>query len=366
MKTVCVLFGGVSTEYLISQRSAFHIINGLKNAGYHVLCTGITKKGEWLPFKGDPQAVLDGSWEDLAAESSFEKNVIMRGKGVTIRDFLISVMGGEPDVIFPALHGVNCEDGTIQGLLELSGFPYVGSGVLASAVGMNKVFAKKIFKSAGIPQCRSIAIPRKAIEKDLPGSMDQIAKKIGFPCFLKPANGGSSVGTHVARDPDDLITALKETAQYDSTVLVEEFVDAREIETAIMGNERSKIAMIGEVVTTDRSEYYDYHTKYFDPDGAILILPADLTPVELRAIRRYAKKAYKELGCSGLARVDFFICRKSGAVMINEVNTMPGFTPISLFPKAFELSGVPLEKLLDTLCDLAIDQKKHSARLEIL
>lgn len=366
MKTVCVLFGGVSTEHLISQKSAYNIIRGLRKAGYNVCCTGITKMGEWLAFDGEDSAILDGSWEDLASEKSFEKSVIVRGKGVTIKDFLVSVMGCEPDIIFPALHGINCEDGTLQGLLELSGIPYVGCTVLASAAGMNKVHAKQIFKNAGIPQCKHIAVSRSSIKKNMDQVIKKIENKLGYPCFLKPNNGGSSVGTVVAKNAADLSKGLDEVSAYDSTILIEEFVNCREIEAAVMGNENPKVAMLGEVMTAPQIEYYDYKAKYFDPDSSSVCIPADLTAENAARIKRYAKKAYKALGCSGLSRVDFFIDKDDGRIMLNEINTLPGFTPISLFPKAWEASGIGFEELLKKLCSLAVANKEDNARLEIL
>jgi len=366
METVCVIFGGVSTEHLISQRSAYNIIKALRKAGYNISLVGITKMGEWLAFEGEDEAVLDGSWEDLSTEKSFEKSVVIRGKGVTIQDFLISVIGNKPDLIFPAVHGINCEDGTLQGMLELSKIPYVGCDVVSSAMAMNKLYAKQIFKSVNIPQCKYVPIERSLIGKDIEKAAKRAEEKIGYPCFLKPNSGGSSVGTYVAKNFEELKKYLIEACAYDSIVLVEEFIDCREIEAAVLGNENPRIAKIGEIVNTSESDYYDYQTKYFDPDGAVVVIPAALDEEQTKKIRRYAKKAFKALGCSGLARVDFFIDKKNGDIMINEVNTLPGFTPISLFPKAWEISGMPIEKLVKQLCELAHERSKATSRLEIL
>ena len=366
METVCVIFGGVSTEHLISQRSAYNIIKGLRKAGYNVSRVGITKMGEWLAFEGDDEAVLDGSWEDLSTEKSFEKNVVIRGKGVTVQDFLISIIGVKPDIIFPAVHGINCEDGTLQGMLELSKIPYVGCDVVSSAMAMNKLYAKQIFKAANIPQCKYFPVDRSLIKKDAEKAAKKAEEKIGYPCFLKPNSGGSSVGTYIAKDFSELSRYLVEASEYDSIVLVEEFIDCREIEAAVLGNDNPKIAKIGEIINNSNSEYYDYETKYFDPNGSVVAIPANLDEEQIKKIRRYAKKAFKSLGCSGLARVDFFIDKSNGDIMINEVNTLPGFTPISLYPKAWEASGFPIEKLVTKLCELAHERIKARSRLEIL
>ena len=366
MKTVCVLFGGVSTEHLISGRSAFNIINGLKKARYHVVSVGITKKGKWIRYDGDLQAIYDGTWEEEAVSRPTPVLVDDSGSGLSVKDFLTTVAGCVPDVVFPAVHGINCEDGTLQGLLELSGIPYVGCGVLASAAGMDKLQAKRMFQLAKIPQCRYVSLQRKDIEHDIEQAMDKVEKKVPYPCFLKPNNGGSSVGTRRAKGRAELKEGLMDVMRYDRTVLVEEFIPCREIETAVLGNEIPKVAMIGEILTSQNVEYYDYKAKYFDPDGAVVCIPANLPEAASKEIARYAKKAYKALGCAGLARVDFFIDRRNDRVYINELNTLPGVTPISLFPKAWDASGIPMDILVKKLCDLAVAEKKSKARLELV
>ncbi len=366
MKTVCVLFGGVSTEHLISGRSAYNIISGLEKAKYKVVCVGITKKGKWIRYEGDLQTILDGTWEENA--DAMKSPFILKNyeNGISIKDFLTTIIGCVPDVIFPAVHGINCEDGTLQGLLELSGFPYVGCGVLASAIGMDKLQARRNFQLAKIPQCRYIALQRRNVVKNLAQAIAKVEKKIPYPCFLKPNNGGSSVGTRSAKNRKELEDALLDVARYDHTILVEEFVPCREIEAAVIGNESPKVAMLGEILTAQNVEYYDYKAKYFDPNGATVCIPANLSPEMMKNITRYAKKAYKSLGCAGLARVDFFIDKRNDRIYINELNSLPGFTAISLFPKAWAASGVPIESLLKKLCDFAIAEKKSKERLEIL
>lgn len=366
MKTVCVLFGGVSTEHLISGRSAFNIIGGLRKANYHVVRVGITKQGQWIRYDGEDRDILEGTWENTLPEAAGPLTVAADGKGVSVKSFLASVIGCTPDVIFPAVHGINCEDGTLQGLLELSGIPYVGCGVLASAAGMDKLHAKRVFQSAKIPQCKYLAVTRKEVANNMDAAIRKIEKKVGYPCFLKPNNGGSSVGTRSAKNKEELAEALQDVARYDRIILIEEFIPCREIEAAVMGNEQPKVAMLGEVLTAENIEYYDYETKYFDPNGATVCLPAALPVKTANSITKYAKKAYQALSCAGLSRVDFFIDRRNDKVYINEINTLPGFTPISLFPKAWNEAGIPIDKLVKKLCDLAISEKKSKKRLEIL
>lgn len=366
IRTVCVLFGGVSTEHLISGRSAFNIITTLRKLKLTIICIGITKSGQWVKYIGEDRAILDGTWEEMLHPSEPLPLLQAISVGFSIRDFLLTIVGSVPDVIFPAVHGINCEDGTLQGLLELSGIPYVGCGVLASAACMDKIHAKKIFGAVRIPQCKYIGIQRLDIKSDISQCIDKIERKIGYPCFLKPNNGGSSVGTMSAKNRGELETALREVALYDRTVLVEEFILCREIEAAVMGNEKPKVATLGEVLTAQNVEYYDYQAKYFDPDGAMVCIPAALDPKTEAYIRKYAKKAYVSLGCAGLSRIDFFIDRMTGKIFINEINTLPGFTAISLFPKAWEASGLPIDKLLMKLCKLAVNEKTNKERLEII
>lgn len=363
-QTVMVIFGGVSTEYIVSLRSAYNIIGGLRAAGCKVVPVGITPDGTWLRHDGTDEAILHDQWreEALAAAAGRSAEVAVRSP----RDFIVAVCGCAPDVIFPAVHGINCEDGTLQGLLALSGFPFVGCGVLASAACMDKRHARRIFRDAHIPQCRYMVATRQEIEKKLAAVCTRARQKIGFPCFLKPSNGGSSVGTCRVDCAEDLPDALRAVSQYDRTVLIEAFVQAREIEVAVMGLDRPVIGSIGEVVTGESTAYYDYEAKYFSADGARVVVPAELDDATRRKIKRYAVKAYQSMDCAGLARVDFFLDRNDGSVYINEINTLPGFTPISIFPKAFAAAGVPLPQLVKKLCQLAIRAKKAAVRQETI
>ena len=359
-KKVLVLFGGVSTEHLISCRSACNILSGLRKAGYSVIRVGITKDGRWGRFDGTDEEIRDMKWADRLTFST------ITGKGpASVRDFILAAAGGEvPDVIFPAVHGINCEDGSLQGLLELSGFPYVGSGVLASAVLMDKLYSKRLFAKARIPQCRYTYAARRQIRRDAGKVAAEIAQDIGFPCFLKPSNGGSSVGTMRADDLESLTGGLLEVAEYDRTVLVEEYIHAREIEVAVMGNERPLASAAGEIATDESVPFYDYQTKYFSASGASVYLPAQIDPEMMERVRKLAVKAYKLSGACGLSRVDFFLDRETGKLYLNEINTLPGFTAISLYPKAWEVSGVTLDKLMKKLVNYALSESENKKRVE--
>ena len=361
-KKELVLFVGVSTEHLVSCRSAYNIITGLRRAGYSVIRTGITKDGRWGRFDGEDEEIRDMKWADSLSYTPAQGSAPF-----SVRDFIVAAAGGEvPDVIFPAVHGINCEDGALQGLLELSGIPYVGSGVLASAVMMDKLSAKRLFSKARIPQCRYTSASRMQIEKDAGAIAKEAAAKVGLPCFLKPSNGGSSVGTMRANTLEDLTRALAVVARYDRTVIIEEFIHAREIEVAVLGNERPQASVAGEIATDDTVPFYDYQTKYFSATGSQVYLPAQLDDKTMARVRKLAVKAYKLSGACGLSRVDFFLDKDTGSLYLNEINTLPGFTPISLYPKAWEVSGVPLDKLMKKLVTYALAEAGSKKRVECI
>lgn len=361
---VCVLFGGVSTEYLISLRSAYNVICSLRKAGYQVIRVGIKPDGRWMLFAGEDEDIRDDKW---AVQDNLLQTVgSSQSGGTSVRDFIVSVAGEVPDVIFPVIHGINCEDGTVQGLLELSGIPYVGCNVAASALGMDKWLSRRLFKAVGIPVCRSIPVTRERILNDMPAIIREVKRKFGYPCFIKPNNGGSSVGTFRADSADDLEKYLTEASGYDHITLIEEWIPAREIEIAVLGNDEPLLSFPGEILTAQGVAYYDYRTKYFDAGAASVCIPARLIPDTENKIRKYAIKAYKALGCSGMARVDFFIDTRNDRILLNEINTIPGFTSISLYPKAWEASGVSGDRLVVLLCDYAIEYKESRKRTEIL
>lgn len=362
---VCVLFGGVSTEHLISCRSAYSIMRALREAGHEVYPIGMTMEGEWLRFLASDDCLLgQGAWEAPARKALADAAPRMpEAKDLASPfAFLRYHCGGvRPDVVFPAVHGINCEDGVLQGFLEMCGIPYVGPGVLASAVGMDKSFSKMIFDAAGIPQVPSAVSRREAIRQDAAAEAERLEKALGFPMFLKPANGGSSVGTTKAETHEELLKALHMVSSFDEKVLAERFVRARELEVAVLGNEKPEPAGPGEIVKDSEVDYYDYETKYFKP-GADVVIPAEVDEATAAKIRELALRAYKALGSAGLSRVDFFLEEGSGKIYLNEINTLPGFTSISLYPMAWEKAGLEMPELLTRLCRLAIERQAAEAR----
>ncbi len=362
-KHVLVLFGGVSTEHMVSCRSAFNIISGLRESGHKVSSVGITKSGEWLRFLAEDKEIVSPNWDVIAREALADRRAFYQ-PSMSIREFIINVAGGLPDVIFPAVHGINCEDGVLQGLLEMSGIPYVGAGVLSSALCMDKASTKKLISLTGIDQCNFTISNRYDILKDLEFEVKRIEGLVSYPMFLKPSNGGSSVGTTKVVNRDELETALVEVSTFDRTVIIEEYLDARELECAVLGNLNPVASRVGEILISDTVEYYDYETKYFSDTDSEAKIPADIS-LELEAkIQAQAIEAFIALGVKGLARVDFFLDRKTGALYFNEVNNLPGFTSISLYPKAFEAQGILLPELVSTLCTLAIEEKLAASRKE--
>lgn len=359
-KKILVIFGGMSTEHIISLRSAYNIIGGLRQAGHDVLRLGITRDGRWLRFDGPDEAIPADNWQNYTSQPEIADNGAAFPASPAA--WLEAICGCRPDCVFPAVHGINCEDGTLQGLLALADMPFVGSGVLASAACMDKLHAKRVFRDAGIAQASFTYALRSEIERDIQTVIERIADNIGFPCFLKPSNGGSSVGTCRVADKKDLAAALRMAGAYDRVVVVEEFVSGRELEVAVLGNEVPRTGAVGEIVTGDQVEYYDYQAKYFLEDGAQVLIPADLDEQTEAKIRQIAVRAYKAIGCTGLARVDFFLDSRDNQLKINEINTLPGFTAISVYPKSFAACGTLLPDLVDNLCRLAIEEHRAGKR----
>jgi D-alanine-D-alanine ligase len=261
---------------------------------------------------------------------------------------------GSVDVVFPVLHGPYGEDGTIQGMLELAGIPYVGSGVLASAVGMDKLTMKKVFTHHGLPQVEWLGLTRKEWEGDGNGWIGRIEDALGYPCFVKPANLGSSVGIAKASDAAELRRALYEAAALDRRLIVEAFVDAREIEVSVLGNEGAEVSVPGEILVK-KNEFYDYEAKYAE-GGMELVVPADIPDETTAELRRVARTAYEAIDAAGMARVDFFLEREGGRLLLNEINTIPGFTPTSVYSRLWAASDLPYEALLDRLITLALER----------
>ncbi len=346
---VAVLFGGVSNEHDISLISATNIINAIPADKYDVIPIGITKKGRWLFYPGDVNAIASGSWD---ANPDCVPAVILPDPMyhgiVKIIDGTYSV--AKIDVVFPALHGQHGEDGTIQGLLEMSGIPYVGSGCLPSAICMDKAAAHTILEANGIKMAKWRTVLQSELNR-LDEICDGIAGELDYPLFVKPANSGSSVGVNKADSFEELKDAVKIAFSHDKKVLVEEYVKGRELECAVFGNESPFTSEAGEIISCN--EFYDYEAKYILGTSGIKI-PAGIDSAASSEIKETALKAYKAAGCSGLARVDFFL-KEDGTVILNEINTMPGFTPISMYPKLMENMEISQPELLDRLISLALE-----------
>ncbi len=386
-KRIAVIFGGQSTEHEVSRVSAQSVVSNIDPEKYDVVMLGITKDGRWLSYDGPVELLGTGEWQEYAETRAIaangdeaRKEVVMLSdaSGASIisdnsKDIasastargILKVAGAENndskiDVVFPVLHGCNGEDGTIQGLFELAGIPYVGCGVLGSALGMDKAYSKIVFEKEGIPQGKYLCFSRKQIDRDIEGITKQVENMLTYPCFVKPSNAGSSVGVSKARSRQELVTAVKKAARYDRRVLVEEFIDGREAECAVLGNDDPEASVVGEVVPCN--EFYDYEAKYSSGDDSEVIIPARLPQDTMQKIRDYAVKAFKALDCAGLARVDFFVHKTTGEIYINEINTMPGFTKISMYPKLWAATGLPYDKLIERLVELAAERYEDSLR----
>jgi len=351
-KELCVIFGGKSPEHDISLKSATSIIRNLDKEKYNLHLLGITKDGRWLLYTGDYEKIEDGSWLDNPDE--LKKAVISPDSsdgGLLVFENdtaeLIKI-----DCIFPVLHGEYGEDGTIQGLFELSGIKYVGVGVSGSANSMDKTITKIIFSVAGIPQAEWVTVLKN---DDIQEKIKEIEEKLGYPCFVKPACTGSSVGVGKANDRQSLEHALSNAMKYGRKVLVEENIDGREVECSVLGNENPEAAEVGEIMPT--VEFYDFDAKYND-NSTKLSIPAELSAEIRDEIRMYAVKAFRAMDGSGLSRVDFFVRNSDNKVILNEINTMPGFTNISMYPKLWEAAGIKYPDLLDKLIELANDRVK--------
>ncbi len=354
---VAVLFGGESAEHEISILSAKNIIEAMDMDKYEIYLIGITKDGRW--YGGKSAEDILGSSKKRYVVSENDLLAFMPGKAqeniVFVSDTKKRIA---PDVVFPVLHGPMGEDGTVQGLLKLARIPFVGSGVLGSSVGMDKDVMKRLFRESGIPIGRYRVLLSHEKEKI---SFDSIADELRLPLFIKPANMGSSVGVHKANNRDEFNAAIDDAFDFDRKVIIEEFIKGREIECAVLGNESPIASVPGEICTTH--DFYSYNAKYIDEKGAELNIPADL-PEDIREeIRSLAISAFNSLCCEGLARVDFFL-KDNGTVIVNEVNTIPGFTSVSMYPMLFRESGISYTELIDRLITLAIERGKKERLLK--
>ena len=341
---IAVLFGGKSGEHAVSCMSAASVLENIHADKYDILKIGITREGEWFQTEATPSEIRSGAWETLPRTNAL-LSPDTRDHGFWLFKEEGAVLS-PVDVIFPVMHGDFCEDGCLQGLCELAGIPYVGSGVLASAVGMDKELAKERFAAAGIPVAGGIVLEKKDMEK----AAEKVRASLSYPVFVKPANAGSSLGAYKVMHEEELSPALVGAFSYDNKVLVEEFINAREIECAVLGTENPAASVLGEIVP--EAAFYDYDAKYVDGTSKLLI-PAPLSEEESEKIQGYALRAFRAVGAKGFSRVDFFKDKDTGRIVINEINTIPGFTDISMYPKLWEKTGVPYADLIDKLIALA-------------
>lgn len=364
-KNIGIVFGGQSSEHDISRFSAQSIIKNLDKNKYEIIMLGITKEGKWMIYDGPVDKLGTGEWQAIAEEVKQNEKSLMGFQGTSlIKEFGevpdIKSIGRKIDVAFPVLHGINGEDGTIQGFFELAQIPYVGCGVLGSALGMDKYYAKIIFKNEGLPQGKFLVLSRKQVLNNINTVIERIEKQFSYPCFIKPCNSGSSIGVSKAFTKGELINALNLAIEYDMRILVEEFIDGQEVECSVLGNDDPMASTVGEIISC--KEFYDYQAKYSSESTSQTLIPANLPSKTILEIREYAITVFKALDLAGLARVDFFVQKNAGKIYINEVNTMPGFTNISMYPKLWEASGLSYSELLDRLIELA--EEKYREKIE--
>ena len=348
---VCVLFGGISPEHDVSLRSAEAVLNNMDGEKYNIFPVGITKKGDWILFGSKDYSLLPGgAWQECADNRKAAISPV-RGQGLLIfegdctRQELI-------DVVFPVLHGENGEDGAMQGLLQMAGIPYVGPHVSASAVAMDKTLTKLVVDNAGVPQAAWQLVWANTLHNQMDSVLDSLEARFEYPMFVKPAGTGSSVGVSKAADRDSLKNALLHAGAFDKKILVEEFIHGREIEVAVMGNESPVASVCGEI--DSGAEFYDYDAKYVT-DTSVAYIPARIPEDVAEKVRDAAVQVYSAIGCRGLSRVDFFVTYAENRLVFNEINTLPGFTSISMYPKLFGASGIAYGELIDRLLELAME-----------
>ena len=351
-KRIAVIFGGKSSEHEVSRVSASYVISKISQDRYEVFTIGITKEGKWLLYSGSTSAIADGSWEKdnnnvrafIAPAPSVSGLVVLRPEGAEIVKL---------DVIFPVLHGKNGEDGTIQGLFEMSGIPYVGCGVLASAACMDKAVTNILLEKFGIPQAVYTWFYAYEYQKDPETVIGRVEKALPqYPVFVKPANAGSSVGVSKAHNKEELIKAIEVAVKEDSKIVVEECIVGYEVECAVLGNHEPFASVPGQIAPA--AEFYDYDAKYNNA-ASELFIPAKISKELMEKVRQTAIKAYRLIGCSGLSRVDFFVT-EDGRVLLNEINTLPGFTSISMYPKLMAACGIEGENLIEKLIQAAFER----------
>ena len=350
---VCILFGGMSPEHEVSLRSAESVLNNIDHEKYNVFPVGITKDGQWILFKGSDYSMLPaGSWMHCQGNC---KAVISPVRGQGLLCFTdCGLVQEHIDVVFPVLHGENGEDGAMQGLMQMAGIAYVGPHVASSAVSMDKTLTKLVVDHAGVVQAAWQLVRREELEGKLEKTIASLEQRFAYPMFVKPAGTGSSVGVSKASDRVSLINALNAAAKFDKKILVEEFIHGREIEVAVLGNDSPVASICGEI--DSGADFYDYEAKYVT-DTSTAYIPARIPEDVQEVVRKAAVKVYSAIGCQGLSRVDFFVTYEDNRVVFNEINTLPGFTSISMYPKLWGASGIPYSELIDRLLTLAMEAK---------
>jgi D-alanine-D-alanine ligase len=350
---IALIFGGKSGEHEVSLASSASIYTHIDKNKYNVFTIGITKDGRWMYYEGNEENIKNGEWVNLA-NKNVEINLVPVGNkevGIVFEDGRVEKI----DVLFPVLHGPYGEDGTIQGLFEISQIPYVGCGVLASSVGMDKLICKKVFSQIGLPQVDYTYTNKWSFNKNTEAELNSIEEKLNYPIFVKPANLGSSVGISKANNRQELLSGIDEALKFDSRIVLEQGINAREIEVAVLGNDEVEASIAGEI--KPGKDFYDYEDKYIN-GASTYDIPADINDKDMEKIRQMAIEAFKGIDGKGLSRVDFFIDKNSGEIFINEINTLPGFTNISMYPKMWEATGLGYSGLIDSLIELALDAKK--------
>jgi D-alanine-D-alanine ligase len=364
---VILLFGGRSAEHEISVLSARNVYLALDRERFSPVLVGIDKQGRWclepetalLAAQGDPrQLELHSSRDELTVPVRPPTDALAEAGERALPDLF-----GKDDVVFPVLHGTYGEDGTLQGLLELADVAYVGSGHLGSGIGMDKDVTKRLLAQAGIPVVPWELVRPGDLSRDRERTLSRIAA-LGYPLFVKPANAGSSVGVSKVRSPAELEDALRTAFRYDVKILAEAAVEARELECAVLGNDAPRASVVGEVLVSHPDGFYSYDAKYVDSAGSACEIPANIAAETAEAIRALSVRAFQVLDLAGMARVDFFLARDTGAITLNEVNTIPGFTAISMYPKLWEASGISPGELVTRLIDLAIERRAARRALE--
>ncbi len=356
---VGILFGGKSTEHEVSLQSAKNVIDAIDRTKYDITLIGIDKTGRWH-LNDQSQFLLNSNDPKAIALNKTEKNIVFVPGEESQHSLCVAnqAVTGNIDVVFPILHGPCGEDGTVQGLLKLANIPFVGAGVLGSAIGMDKDVTKRLLRDAGILIAKFLVL--HSWERDQV-NFGEISRQLGLPLFVKPANAGSSVGVSKVRNEDQFMKAISKAFQFDRKLLIEESVEGREVECAVLGNESPQASAVGEIIA--QQEFYSYEAKYIDENGALLEIPAKISAEAVDSIQNIAVKAFQVLCCEGMARVDCFLT-KDNRVIVNEINTIPGFTKISMYPKLWEISGMSYRELIDKLIQLALEKQSREGCLK--